>query len=316
MVHLPINVLEGEGVTLAETYHAGIYFPVFILTDAKGTVLTRWTGYTGADRFINSFNTALSDLTTVDERIARCNIGPTALDAQFLAKYFNDTQEFIKSRNYYRQLHALHAPELNISYQVFTACAEAVWNDQLPFDSLLPAADLLLANPSVHSHNFGRMAQILANVARRTGHTDRIKDYLTVGIRATSIRKDEKGVDLHRDLLADYALHVLNDTAEALSVKKRALGDGWENDPARYFQFGEWCFKRTINLEEAENYVRMATNKASDGKFKARHLRLLSEICYARGKTEEAIRLGEQALDQDPSAVYFEKKLDEWREGQ
>jgi len=306
--------MEGEGVTLAETYRPGIYLPVFVLTNAEGDVISRWTGYTGAARFIRSLGSALSDLTTLDERIARCQTLPKAIDVQFLAKYYYDTQEFVKARDYYRQLHVLNSPTLDLRYQVFKATAEAVWNDQLPFDELLQAADSLTENPATNKRHFGKMAQIMTNVARRTGDTDQIKKHLTAGINGTASLTDDDGVALHRDLLSDYALYILVDTAEAISVKKRALGDGWETDPARYFKYGEWCFRRGIDMYEAEAYVRTATNKTSDGKFKARHLRLLAEICNALGKTDEAIALGEQAMEQDPSASYFLPKLDSWRE--
>ncbi|MCD6250086.1 MAG: hypothetical protein J7J98_07150 [candidate division Zixibacteria bacterium] len=314
VVHLPLNVIEGEGIALAEKYRPGIYSPVFILINAEGDVISRWTGYTGANRFIRSLNTALSDMTTLDERIARCKAHPKALDVQFLAKYYYDTQEFVKARDYYRQLHTLNSPTLDLRYQVFTATAEAVWNNQLSFDELLWAADDLIDNPATNKQHFGRMAQIVTKVARRTGDTGRIKKYLTAGIKSTATLSDDAGVASHRDLLTDYALYVLVDTAEAVSVKQRALGDSWETDPARYFQYAEWCFQRGINLEEAELYVRTATNKASEGKFKAKHLRLLAKICHALGKTDEAITLGEQAMEQDPSASYFLSKLDKWRE--
>ncbi len=309
----PSVLLKAKAPPWPNPTDRGIYFPVFVLTNAEGDVISRWTGYTGADRFIHSLNSALSDLTTLDERVARCNTGPTQIDVQFLAKYYYDTQEFVKSRGYYRQLHTLNYPTLDLRYQVFTATAEAVWNGQLPFDELLQAADSLIYNPVTNGRHFGKMAQIVTNVARRTGDTNRIKKCLTAGIEATSVLRDDDGKALHRDLLTDYALCVLLDTAKAISVKKQALGDGWDTDPARYFQYGEWCFQRGINLVTAEMYIREATGKAQQPEFKARHLRLLAEICQALGKTDEAITLGEQAMELDPSASYFLPKLDAWR---
>ncbi len=314
MVHLPLSVIEGEGATLAEIYRPGIYFPVFILTNADGKVISRWTGYTGADRFIHSFNSALSDLTTLDERVARCQVRPKALDVQFLAKYYYDTQQFVKSRDYYRQLHALNSPSLDLRYQVFTATAEAVWNDQLALEELLWAADSLIENPARNKQHFGKMAQIVTNVSRRIGDTSYLKKYLAAAIEATSSATDDKGVAVHRDLISDYALYVLLDTAEAINVKGLALGDGWKNDPARYYQYGEWCFRRGIRLWEAKRYVEAATEKAGEGRFKAKHLRLLAEIYHALGKTDEAVAAGEQAMEQDPSASYFLPKLDAWRD--
>jgi len=313
VVHLKLNPLVGEGTPLSETYRIGVYYPVFILTDSAGRAISRWTGFTGAERFIGSFDQALSDLTLVEDRVARCKIGPTVKDALFLANYFNDTREYVKARDYYRTLSLLQGPGLDLSYRLFRVIAEAVWINLLPFDSLTVAADDVIAKHEKNSRDLGEMAQIVANVARRTGHTGRIEPYLTAGIEATFRRTDEAGIDLHRDLLADYALHVLNDTTEALSVKKRALGERWESDPERYFRFGEWCYRRNINLAAAEEYVRRASQKASGDKFQATHLRLLAEICYARGKVDEAIELANQALTLDPTAFWFEEKLIEWR---
>jgi len=315
VILLKLSVLQGEGAALAANYRVGDYFPVFILTDSAGHTLSRWTGYTGVDRFIKSFNQAMSDVMTVDTRIARCKANPTQRDALFLADYFTDTREHLKAREYLRLLQRLYGTGLDFSYRLFSATAEAVWNDLLPFDSLTAAADTVRAKGQMNMHNLGPMAQIMANVARKTGHTGKLESYLMAGIEATSRRTDEAGIGLHRDLLADYALHALGDTTEALSVKKKALGDGWEKNLAKCFQFGEWCFRRNINLADAERYVRMATDKATGDKFRASHLRMLAEICFARGKTQEAIQLADQALALEPSAVWFEKKLREWRGG-
>jgi len=313
VVLFKLSVLQGQGTALAATYKVGDYYPVFILTDSAGHTISRWTGYTGVDRFIKSFNQSMSDVMTIDARVARCQANPTPKDALFLADFYTDTREYLLVREYLRLLQRLYAGGLDFSYRISTSTAEAVWSDLLPFDSLIVAADDVLAKRQMNLHNLGPMAQIMANVARKTGHTNRLESYLMTGIEATSLRTDEAGIELHRDLLADYALHAMGDTTEALSVKKRALGDRWEQDMAKCFQFGEWCFRRNINLADAEHYVRLATDKASGDKFRATHLRMLAEICFARGKTQEAIQLANQALTLDPAAVWFEKKLNEWR---
>jgi len=234
-------------------------------------------------------------------------------DGLILAQYFSDTREHLKSRDYYLRLQSSSDNRSDYSYQIFKATAEAVWNDLLPFDSLPPFADTVLTRSATNHANLGQMGQIMGNVARRTGHTDRIAKYLEAGARATSSLTDQQGIAMNRDLVADYALHVLNDTARAIGIKKLALGKGWETDPARYYQYGEFCLQRKIDLLQAENYVRMATNKASDGKFKAKHLRLLAEILFVLGRTDEAIRTGEEAIDQDPTSAYFDEKLKKWQ---
>jgi tetratricopeptide (TPR) repeat protein len=314
VVHLPLSVLEGEGVSLSEEYRVGTYYPVFILANSDGEVITRWTGYTGADRFLQSFQQAKTNLTTIKTRAGRFDESPTVRNGLALAQYYSDTREYLKARDYYRQLQSLQGSQADYAFEIFKATAEAVWNDLLPFDSVVAAADVVLGRPKQISDQLGQLAQIIANVARRTGDVGRIEKYLEAGARATSARTDKAGVSMNRDIVADYALYVLHDTTKALNIKKSGLGSGWDQDPARYFQYGEFCYQRRIDLAQAENYVRLATQKASEGKFKAKHLRLLAEILFARGKVDEAIATGEQALEQDPTTEYFVEKLQEWRQ--
>lgn len=94
-------------MSLAEEYRVGISYPVFILTNAAGEVITRWTGYTGADRFLQSFNQAKSDLTTVESRAKRFEAAPIISDGLVLAEYFSDTREHLITRDYYRRLQSL-----------------------------------------------------------------------------------------------------------------------------------------------------------------------------------------------------------------
>ena len=309
-----LSVLQGDGTAMAETFRIGTSYPVFILTDSAGNVITRWTGYTGSDRFLVLLDKALADRMTIDQRVIKCQNVPSPVDVQFLANYYADTREYLKALSYVHELQTLQ-PGVNLDYRVFGLTAEAVWNSLLPFDSLTVAADHMLANPDGNKYYYGEMAQTMANVARRSKQTDRMAKYLMAGIEATAQLKKPAEVDMHRDLLADYALHSLNDTTEALRVKKLALGDGWDTDPARYFRFGEWCFRRGINLDEAERFIRTATEKSTEDKSRAMHLRVLAELCYSRGKTAEAIKLANESLALDPTAIWFEKKLDDWRTG-
>ncbi len=309
-----ISVLQGEGTAMAETFRIGTSFPVFILTDSTGNVITRWTGYTGSDRFMTLLDKALADRMTIDQRVIKCQNAPSDADVQFLANYYADSREYVKALSYLRQLQTLQTG-VNLYYRVFSLTAEAVWSDMLPFDSLTAAADDMLANPEGTRYYFGEMGQTMAQVARKTGNTNRLAKYLKAGIDATAQAKKSAEIDVNRDLQADFALHSLNDTTEALRIKKLALGDGWETDPARYFRFGEWCFRRGINIDEAERYIRMATDKATEDKFRAAHLRVLAELCYTRGKADEAIKLANESLALDPTAIWFEKKLSDWRAG-
>ena len=315
VIYIPLNAGKGEGKAVSERYHVGPYFPVFILTDSTGNVINRWTGYTGAGRFLRSFNGALSNLTTIDDRIAAFFHLQSRDEALFLARYHAGISEFVKAAKYYRRAQTLQGDIADFSYQIFENYANAAWNDQIGFDEVLPAADSVIAAPDWFNpaDNIAKVAQLLSKLARRREATDRIGPYLKAGISASSERRDDKGRKLNADLKADFALHAEHDTLGAIAIKKAALGENWTTDLNTYYPFGSWCYERRINLVEAQRYVQHACKRASDGPFKAKHLSLLANICEARGFIDEAVRHAEQAVEQDPEKESYTEQLDRLR---
>jgi len=311
VIYIALNAGEGEGKAVSERYHVGPYFPVFILTDSTGNVINRWTGYTGAARFLSTFRKAMSNLTTIDSRIAAFERSPNHTEAIFLAKYHSDIAEFVTAADYYRRAQKSSEHPVDYSYQIFENYANAAWNDKIPFDEALPAADAVIERKNAGS--ISKMAQILSKLARRREATDRIGPCLKAGISASDARRDDKGLKLNADLKGDYALYVEHDTLGALAIKKAALGENWTTDLNTYYPFGSWCYERRINLVEAQRYVQHACERASDGPFKARHLSLLANICEARGLIADAMRHAEQAVQQHPENESYTKQLERLR---
>ena len=312
VVYIPLNAGKGEGKAVSECYHVGPYFPVFVLTDSTGNVINRWTGYTGAGRFLSDFSRAMSNLTTIHSRIAAFEQSPSHTEAIFLARYHSDIAEFVSAADYYRRAQKSSEHPVDYSYQIFENYANAAWNDKIPFDEALPTADVVIDRKN--AGDISKMAQILSKLARRREATDRIGPYLKAGISASDARRDDKGLKLNADLKADFALYAEHDTLGAIAIKKAALGENWTTDLNTYYPFGSWCYERRINLVEAQRYVQHACERASDGPFKARHLSLLANICEARGFIDEAVRHAEQAVEQDPENESYTKQLDRLRE--
>lgn len=316
VVHLPLDARADENKSLVEKYHAGPYFPVFILTDSSGSVIARWTGYTGAGRFLAEMGRAMSNLTTIESRRAAFEQNPTRGEALFLAKYYSDIAEFIKAADYYRRAQTLGPRPMDYSFKIFENYANAAWNDQISFGEVLPTADSVLASERQSPTDKAKAVQLLSKLARKMGTTDRIAKYLQAGIDAVSRRIDPKSKSLKYDLEADYALYVEHDTAGAVALEKTCLGENWSSDLDSYYPFGSWCYERGINLEEAQRYVQTAAERASDGPFKAKHLSLLSNICEARGFTADALSYAEQAVEQDPDNESYATQLERLREAQ
>ncbi len=307
VIYIPLNAGKGEGEAISERYHVGPYFPVFVLTDSAGRVINRWTGYTGAARFLSSFRKAMSNLTTIDSRIAAFEQSPSHTEGIFLAKYHSDIAEFVTAADYYRRAQKSSGRPVDYFFQIFESYANAAWRDKIPFDEALPAADAVVERNN--ARDISKMAQLLSKLARRREATDRIGPYLKAGIGASSSRRDDKGRKLNADLKADFALYSEHDTLGAIAIKKAALGENWTTDLNTYYPFGSWCYERRINLVEAQRYVQHASDRASDGAFKARHLSLLANICEARGLIDEAVRHAEQAVEQDPENESYTKQL-------
>lgn len=315
VIHFPLNAREGEGAGLSKKYKIGNLFPVFILANSSGEVIYRWTGYTGSDRFINSLRKGLSDPTTVDERIARLQASPSFGDALFLADYTSDTGEHLKAVGYYQQAESLAGSNVpDYSYEIFENTANAVWKDMIPFDEVLPAADGVLNSRRKRTDYVVKMARIMARLARKYDKTDRIAKYLQAGIDATASSRKESVRESHLLFLADYALYVSQDTIEAIQTKKTSMGDNWSSDPEKYYGYAKWCLERKIGLEEAEHYAREAGKRAYAGEFRAKVLNTLAEICYIRGNANEAIRLIEMAIEQDPENDSYREQLERFRE--
>ncbi len=314
MIHIPINVLEGEGIDLEKLYKVGSYFPVFILTDSSASVIGRWTGFSQADRFLTSFRKAAADLTTVEKRKKRLKTDPSFKDAYFMAEYSADTGDYLNAVDYYRQAGKLsNRPNIDYSYEIFENTANAVWNDKIEFEALISAADSVIFSGRKSSSNIIKAARIFSGVARRKEETDRIEKYLRAGLDAVSTSRDKKLTGYRADFEADLALYGKSDTTSALRIKKTSLGAGWENNPDKYYRFADWCLERKINLVEAESLARKAMNKSQPGKFKGKILNTLGQICYERGNIDEAVSMIQQAVNEDPANDDYFKRLLEYK---
>jgi hypothetical protein len=182
VVHLPLNTNKGEGAELAEVYRVGAYFPLFVLTDSAGDVITRWTGYTGEDRFLVSLGRGLSDLTTLKQRIADFEKTPTLKACQRLASFHTETGEHLKAIEYYRRATKLADGRGDYSYQLFENFVNGAWKGLIPFDSVMPAADRVLSVGRSNKIDVIKVAQMMTKLTRKLGMTEHLARYVQAGI--------------------------------------------------------------------------------------------------------------------------------------
>jgi len=312
VIHLPLNVNEGEGETLRETYKVGYTYPVFILTNSEGKPINRWVGYTGGAKvLVNILKNALSDLTLVDERVARYKTNQTLDDALFLAGYFSSIGENLKAVDYYRSTLELGKKSgFDYSYKIFENIANAVWNGDLEFAEAIPAADAVLNSPKKTKKNIIDVARLMTRLAVKANQLDKLDKYLRAGISASAGKEDSYAYNANYDLRADYAIYLDKDIKRGLSIKKSGLPLGWESDRDQFYMFAKWCLLRKVNLDEAEMYARKTLTQVQPGTYRARAYNTLAEILEADNKIDEAIEARKAAVEQDPDNAYYKTELD------
>jgi tetratricopeptide (TPR) repeat protein len=301
---------------LSDVYKVGTTYPVFILMNSSGEIIKRWTGYSTATAFVGKLESSLSDLASIDERLARFKALPTLQDAVGLAKYYSDIGENLQAIEFYKKASDLgESTNADFTYQIFMNTANASWSELLPFEAVLPTADAVLSADRKDMNNIVKVSQIMARLARKLGRTGEIAKYLQAGIDATANSQDPRIRESHNLAQADYALYVDGDEARAVSIRKTGLGAGWEDNRDNFYAFAKWCLDRRINLEEAELYARKTINMVYPGKIRAKVLNTAAEICNARGKTAEAIELINQAIEQEPENEFYPEQLKRFKEG-
>ncbi len=309
-IHLKLCVQFDEGLALAETYKVGSTFPLYIIANSKGEVITRWSGFGGAQQFVSSLKTALRDLTSVNERLDKFEAKPNFRDALTLAKFYSDTRDNINAITYYRlaEKHSRNGTA-DYSYQIFTNTANLVWSDTWPFDSAAVAADYVLTHKR-NKKNIANCVTILIRVARRAGQTDRLTPYFYAALEATVGSSDDKLQSKHRDLSIDSILYISKDETATLRAKEATLGDNWQNDPQEFYPYAKWCLEREINLPKAEQFARTAADRVNSGAFKAQVLHTLASILDVRGKHAEAVKFMEMSTQEDPANPWFSTEYD------
>ncbi len=313
VIVLPLNAAAGEGYELKQKYDVGINYPVFMLVNSKGDLITRWTGYTTASAFIMQLKRALSDMTTIKEKIADFEASPSFTEARALARHFEESQEFEKAVYYWRQSEK-YAPgsSVDYSFNIFQNAANASWNDNMEFDKVLLLADTVLINRKNSADDIIKTAKLLASLARKKNTTDQIGKYLQAGLNAAQQSSDSRHIGDAVDLRADIKLCIEHDTTEAVNIYKRSMGEGWERNPQKFYIFSKWCLMREVNLDEAAKYAELATRMARDPKLKASTFQTLAAIYDKQGNYSKAVGAMKQALQNTPDNSYYMELLEKY----
>ncbi len=250
-------------------------------------------------------------MTTIEDRVNRFNTKPTYNDALFLAGYFSGAGENLKAVDYYRKLIVLGKETgADYSYKIFENIANAVWNDELAFDEVLPAADAILTAERKNNKNIIDVARLMTRLADKAGRTEILEKYLKAAITASSGAKDMQAQGINAELRADYAIYIEKNIDKGIAVKKAAMPQGWQDNRDQSYMFAKWCLIRKINLAEAEMFARKTLVQVEPGRFRARVYGTLAEILEASKKVDQAIEALKAAVEHDPDNDFYQEELE------
>jgi thioredoxin-related protein len=309
-----VDAEKGEGLPLAKEYTVKGY-PTFVLMDATGASIDRWTGYLDSKDFIATFTDATADPTTVEAKRARLAQTPKAADAARLGRIEASAWQLPEAVQHYEQAMKLD-PKGGALYAFprFETYAQGFFKGEVfSAGDVDKAATTALAAAGVTPDQQIQIASIMSGVGTKSENPKIAVPYLKSAMAATADSKDPQIVEQRRELLVDHAMYVEENPTLAARYKREAMPEGWMEDPVKLNQYAWWCFENKTNLEEAETLARRGVELAKSGSQKAMVLDTAAEICNLRGSCKDAAELMEQALREDPKNEYYTKQLDRFR---
>jgi tetratricopeptide (TPR) repeat protein len=304
-----LDTEKGEGIELAKKFNIK-GFPTFVMLNYKGQTIDRWIGYS-KEYLLTNMESAMMDLTPVQEKMARFETDPNLNDALVLGRYSRSLNEYRDAVKYYRAAQETNAdPGKDYLYEIFSSVSDGAHKDIFSFEDALKAADAVLASETADADDKYGVARRMTYLAQKKEMVDAIAPYLEAGIKALEGSDDPDIIKNHATLMADYCIYVTKDYDKAVSYKKKTMPDGWQENAGNLNSFCWWCFENNVNLEEAEELSRRSVKLAEPGEEKAMYLDTLAEICNALGKHYEAVEFMKIAVKEAPDNEYYKEQLE------
>jgi tetratricopeptide (TPR) repeat protein len=313
-VYLHVDAEKGEGKEVAERYKVN-GFPTFLLVNSDGDLLDQWSGYEGADAWVETLESAVKDPITVDARLARFRAKATESDAAKLADLRMASGFYAEANALYQQAAYLN-PMSKTNYHVasFKAVTKGAWTHVYNVNQVKSAADEVLNAKNTSGMDLMMVAKTMGKVASMSGEADLHVPYLRAAFEGTENSMDKTVQKYRSYMAADYALHVQKDVNKAVELKKTNMAEGWMENATQLNNFAWWCYENRINMDEGEKLARRGVGLAEAGTDKANILDTLAELCNAKGDCGDAVELIEMALAEAPESKYFAKQLSRFQE--
>ncbi len=303
-----VDAEKGEGLDLAKEFKVRAY-PTFIMVNSDGQTLDRWVGYTKS-MHLETLESAVSDLSTLDHKRERYNAKPSANDAAVLGRYSYALEEYKEAVGYYTTAQSLNTnSEIDFSYKIFSNTYSGVKGEHFTFDDVIAAADKVLKSEKAKPEIKVVTALRVTRIAKKQDRLDIAGQYIEAGLKLAAGKDDADSKEAFNDLMVDKSLYITHDNEAAVKFKKANLPEGWMDDAGELNGFAWWCFENLINLEEAEQLARKGIELAEPGRAKAMILDTLAEICNVLDNCAESVELTRLAMAEDPKNEFYKEQL-------
>jgi tetratricopeptide (TPR) repeat protein len=304
-----VNAEEKEsGKELAEEFTVKGY-PTFVMTNAKGETVNRWWGFDSTPEFLEVFDEAMADPTSIAEKQARFESQPTERDAAVLGQYYLTRGEATDAVSYLETALALGSPEQTYEVDLVLARVIGIEEEMFTVEDLTAAADRALASPHISTEQTVDVARWTIRILADGDDPSIAAPYIAAGLAATEGQDDEDLKKRRQGFLIAEALMVTGDEELAVRLKRETYPEGWQEDPGKLNAFAWWCFDNEVNLDEAEALARQGVKLTEDDAKKAQILDTLAEIVNLRGNRDDAVLLIEQASALDPDNEHYAEQL-------
>jgi hypothetical protein len=288
-------------------------YPTFVFASKDGETLGRWWGYS-KDDFLKEMNIALSDPTTITEKMDRFAIRPDAKTARALAKYHFTRRELKESEKYYLAA-AKYDTENDYAYDLYDLHRRGFRTELYTKEELISAADKALASQNVDTRSKLRIYDQMGGGAILMFPDDKhVLNYVREGKTFAEKVKDKELQGYKDRIEISYSLYIEKDTPKAVEQKKNTYNEGWQDNANNLNNFAWWCFENKINLQEAEKMAERGINLAEAGSQKANIMDTLAEIVNLLGEPVRASEIMDKAVIENPDSEYLQKQQIRFRD--
>lgn len=308
VVFTSIDAEKGDGIELAKTYEV-TGFPTYVVVDAQGALIDRWSGYGGPDHFRTAYDRALEDPRPLAVKRAEFEEAPTAALAVRFGELEAGAGRYDAAIALYRQaeqLDPLQDQSSNVLMAAFGKLRRG--GDAEALDGFLESARATIEGDDVPTGTVVMAAQMVGAMAPRLGRPEAELPFLEAALAA--LERDDEGVDPRAKAAIEVAGHlkVTKDVDAAVAAKKASLDEGWQDDPDELNAFAWWCFENEVNLEEARTLAAKGVELSRPGKQRAMVLDTLAEICNAMGDCGDALESIETAIAEAPDDKHYQRQ--------